>query len=317
MRRVRQELDVTDRRLCELLIEDPRASNRALGAAVGVTDETVAARLRRLREMNVLGTTVAVDWEAAGYHAGAVVRVKLSGCSADDIIDEIADDGLHFLAKTTGCCDLFVAMVARDITELRATVNRSLRDHPGIGDSTVDVVTETCRYGVGSLTLPMAPWSALDLPSPEPPLDDLDVSLVELLATDGHESNREIGRRLGISDSTVRARIKRLEDGGLLRVIAGVDPIATGELRATAMVFLTLDDDGAEIQKLIAAPQVISAQRCLGRADLVMLLGARHEHPLDTFIVDDLRSVKGVRGVEVAYVVEVVKHKTHLVRLLA
>jgi Lrp/AsnC family transcriptional regulator for asnA, asnC and gidA len=316
MRRIRQHLDAVDRQLCELLIEDPRGSNRALAAAVGVTDETVAARLRRLREMNVLGTTVAVDWESAGYGAGAIVRVKLEGLAADDVVDDLSDEGLHFVGKATGCCDLIVAMVARDVGELRTNLSRGLRSRPGLGATTVDVVTETCRYELRNMTLPMQSWSPQDLPSPSPALDDLDAALIELLATDGHESNRALARRLGVSDGTVRARIRRLEDGGLLRVVAGIDPIATGDLRATAMVFVTLDEHGEAVQKLIDSPSVLTAQRCVGRADLVMMLGAPQENSLDTFIVDDLRSVQGVRGVEVAHVVEVLKHRTHLARLV-
>jgi DNA-binding Lrp family transcriptional regulator len=101
-----------------------------------------------------------------------------------------------------------------------------------------------------------------------------------------------------------------------MRVIAGADPIATGDLRATAMVFLTIDHDDEAIEDAVMTPPVLAAYRCVGSADLVLMLGAQQTHRLDAFIVEDLRAVKGVRRVETAYVVEVLKHKTYLARIL-
>jgi DNA-binding Lrp family transcriptional regulator len=314
MRRRRQDLDAIDLQICERLIEDPRVSNRALAAAVGVTDETVAARIRRLRDDNVLTTTVAVDWDAAGYAAAAQVRIKTDGASAMDLAEALRGDEVHFLAATTGCCDLFLAALAPDLSVLRARLQAMLR-HPNIGSTAIDVVVDTVRFELRSLTLPIAPWSPGALPSPAVELDELDGELIELLSNDGHASNREVGRRLGVSDGTVRARIRRLEASGLLRVIAGVDPIATGEIRATAMVFATVDDDQAAAA-LFGAPGVISGYRCLGSSDVVVQLGAPEEYALDRYIVDGLRQIPGVRTIEVAHVIEVIQHLSHLVRLL-
>ena len=77
-RRPRQHLDAVDRELCRALMREPRTSARDLAAHVGVTNETVTARLRRLREANVLAITVVIDSETAGYAAGAVVRLKMA-----------------------------------------------------------------------------------------------------------------------------------------------------------------------------------------------------------------------------------------------
>lgn len=317
VRRVPQTLDETDRQLCQLLIADPRTSNRALADALGITDETVAARLRRLRETGVLGTTVAIDWEAAGYGAAADVRLRLDGCSADDVVGDLIDDRVLLAAKATGCCDIYVALLGTDLRDIRATVSERYQRHPGVRDITVNVVTEICRYDLHSLTLPAPVWSPRDLPAPQPELDDLDVRLLELLATDGHASNRETARRLGVSDGTVRARIRRLEEGGLLRIIAGVDPIATGDLRAYAMAFVTVAGNGDATDELLRSPFVQAAHRSLGTADLVVMLAANSQHHLDAYLVDELRGIKGVRTLEVAYVVEVLEHKTYLGRLLA
>ncbi len=314
MRRAPQTIDELDRQLCELLITDPRASMRGLAGAIGVTGETVTSRLRRLRDMNVLGTTVFVDWERAGYRSAAQVRVQLRAASAADVAPEIVGPGVHFLASTTGCCDLFVAVLATDMANLRKIVRRVL-EHRAIGAWRVDVVTETNRFELRNMTLPLEVWSPLDLPDPNPVLDPLDMKMITLLSTAAEESNRELARRLGVSDGTLRTRLRRLEDAGLVRVVAGVDPIATGDLGATSLVFITTRGEGS-IRELLADDRVMSAYQTVGVADLVLMVGARHEHDMQRFLAEDLRRHDFVDRVEVATVVEVFRHQNHLARLV-
>ncbi len=56
-------------------------------------------------------------------------------------------------------------------------------------------------------------------------LDDLDAAIVRTLLTEGRSSHRDIAQRLGTTPTTVGARIRRLEELGLLfGVAARVDP---------------------------------------------------------------------------------------------
>src|SRR6478609_2665984 len=60
--------------------------------------------------------------------------------------------------------------------------------------------------------------------------DELDRAIIRELERDGRQPFREIGRSLGVSEATVRARYRRLTDSGLLRVVAFADPTAHGNL---------------------------------------------------------------------------------------
>ena len=53
-----------------------------------------------------------------------------------------------------------------------------------------------------------------------PQLDDLDRKIVELLARDARVSNRQIAVRLGVTEGTIRGRIKRLEKDKCIRLTA-------------------------------------------------------------------------------------------------
>jgi DNA-binding Lrp family transcriptional regulator len=312
-RRPRQHLDDVDRQLCQVLMAEPRSSVRDLAAHAGVTNETVTSRLRRLRESNVLALTVVVDSETAGYKAGAVVRIKAPRPAAALLQERFAAGGAaQFIAVAIGACDLVVSILGVDLAGVRATLRSAVRGVDNARVVGVDVVTGVLAYDTNALTLPIRPWSPGALPAPDPPLDELDCALIEQLSVAGHESNREIARRLEVSDATVRSRIRRLEDGGLMRLVAGVDPVAAGERRLFAMVFVSLDDESA-IAALMPRATVVTGVTTIGAADLVLQIGGRSVHEVSGFVAE-LASVAGVRDVAVAYLTDVVLHHNHLAR---
>ncbi|HOB33285.1 MAG TPA: AsnC family transcriptional regulator, partial [Verrucomicrobiota bacterium] len=64
------------------------------------------------------------------------------------------------------------------------------------------------------------------------PLDELDRQLIEQLARDARVSNRKIAAALGVTEGTVRGRIKRLQQDGLIAftAITGLEMAAKSRL---------------------------------------------------------------------------------------
>ena len=50
----------------------------------------------------------------------------------------------------------------------------------------------------------------------QPSLDNLDKQLIDMLSRDARVSNRKIAVELGVTEGTVRGRIKRLQIDGLI-----------------------------------------------------------------------------------------------------
>ena len=48
------------------------------------------------------------------------------------------------------------------------------------------------------------------------PIDDLDRRIIDVLTVDARVSNRQIAARLGVTEGTIRGRIRRLEETGLI-----------------------------------------------------------------------------------------------------
>lgn len=55
---------------------------------------------------------------------------------------------------------------------------------------------------------------------PHPELDELDHRIIDLLSQDARVSNREIAEQLGVTEGTIRGRVKRLEQENCIRFTA-------------------------------------------------------------------------------------------------
>lgn len=70
-------------------------------------------------------------------------------------------------------------------------------------------------------------------------LDALDQRIIGILSIDGRRPYRDIGRELGVSEGTIRQRVSRLTDAGLIRITAvgnlfslGFDVVALLHIKA-------------------------------------------------------------------------------------
>ena len=55
-------------------------------------------------------------------------------------------------------------------------------------------------------------------------MDELDAKIIAMLQEDGRASNASIARNVGVSEGTVRRRLKRLVDDNFIQVIAMLNP---------------------------------------------------------------------------------------------
>ena len=131
-------------------------------------------------------------------------------------------------------------------------------------------------------------------------LDDLDNGLIAILARDARTSNKEIAARLGVSEGTVRNRVRRLTEGGVLRLSGLVDP---DKDQTTQLVLLgvnlaatsELQRKALEISKLDGVQSVAITT---GRYDLFVEVLVDVKHGLIDFLADGLSKIDGVVSTE-------------------
>src|ERR1700689_3299346 len=166
------QLDEVDRQLLHALVVAPRASFRVLAAALGVSDQTIARRYRRLAESADLRVTGLIHGPRAGW-VDWMVRLQVAPGSAQRIADSLAQRpdtrwGRLYSVRIEIVCPL----EARTPDERKALFLRGLpgsRHVTGITAQSILHVFSPVAY----VTLPrsLAPdqLSALTEAAPEPP----------------------------------------------------------------------------------------------------------------------------------------------------
>ena len=71
-------------------------------------------------------------------------------------------------------------------------------------------------------------------------LDDLDKKILGFLQQDGRMTFVTLAAHLGVSEGTIRKRVKRLEDGGVLKTMGVTDPLKMG-LDTVAFIWFRVD----------------------------------------------------------------------------
>ncbi|MFN0091999.1 MAG: Lrp/AsnC family transcriptional regulator [Acidimicrobiales bacterium] len=317
-RRSAAELDDVDRQLIELLTENGRASNRFLAAEVGLSEATVAARVAALHERRILAITAVLDWEAAGFQLAMWLAVEVDGRPVRDVARELA--ALPSVQSSTivlGSADVVALAVARDRVAAAELLTEQAPAIAGIRRVRADAILD-----VGKWRHTLAPVTVNterpEFPAPVLPLDELDLAMIHALTVNGRQANREIGRQLDVSEGTIRARLRRLEEAGMLRISAQVDPLRSGLLRAFA--FVALEVEGGSVRSLLAKlaemSEVTSASMTSGARNVMVTVAAVDRAQLVELIVEQIRSLPGVRAAETWYAISATSRATNWARLV-
>ncbi len=127
-------------------------------------------------------------------------------------------------------------------------------------------------------------------------IDELDGSLIELLAAEPRVGVLEASRRLGVARGTVQARLDRMHARG---VITGygpdIDTAAIG-FGVTAFVTLELRQAGGHdpvAQRLAAIAEVLEAHTITGSGDMLCRVVARSNADLQR-VIDAIVDLAGV-----------------------
>ena len=139
-------------------------------------------------------------------------------------------------------------------------------------------------------------------------IDSVDRQILDVLAADARLSYRDIAKRLGVSHASVSARIKKLEDGGVIRGYAAVvDPDAEGLyplcLRISAKSGYELKEIGKKVSEF---PEVHVVMRVSGECELLALtLTGDRQAALD--LLAKINRIEGIEKAESHVVLESLK----------
>ena len=129
-------------------------------------------------------------------------------------------------------------------------------------------------------------------------LDDVGKAIVEQLQQDGRRSYATIARAVGLSEAAVRQRVARLQETGVIQIVAVTDPLQLG-FRRQAMVGVRADGDIVAVADALAEmPEIDYLVITAGSFDVLVEAVCEDDDHLLELVGRRIRAVPGVRSTE-------------------
>lgn len=147
-------------------------------------------------------------------------------------------------------------------------------------------------------------------------LDDLDRQLIDILGRDARVSNRKIAGDLGVTEGTVRGRIKRLQQERLIAFTAITD---FGIENASKLAFIGVQADVQNVREIASqiadVPGINAVMITLGRFNILAFCLFETLDTLFEVASEQILAVPGVHHVETSIAVKTVKYNARVVRI--
>ncbi len=141
-------------------------------------------------------------------------------------------------------------------------------------------------------------------------MDELDRKIINLLEHNGRASNARIARDVGVSEGTVRRRLKRLISDQIINVIALPDPRKLG-YESEALIGIQVDPD--KIDEVATQMSMLEHSRWVtittGTYDVFAWVTLPNAELLGRFLRNEVGAIDGVRRTETFVNLQVMKRE--------
>jgi Lrp/AsnC family transcriptional regulator for asnA, asnC and gidA len=252
----------------------------------------------------------------AGYRAWAKIGIKVVPGSLFDVVHKLVGyRPIYFVAHSLGTFDIMIAVHFDTMEKLTYFVNSELIKLKGV------LSTETMIL--------MCPRKYYNFSWPEPVLekknmehyydvttsysvckiDDTDRTIINALMEDALLPARILKTRLGIGESTIRTRIKKMLKEEVIKIEAVPNPESLEyEVWATMGLIISHQFAHKVIDTILQNPAVYLASVSLGRFNIVISTRFHNIGLLNEFISMELAKTDGVVTVETFLHTKVLKY---------
>jgi DNA-binding Lrp family transcriptional regulator len=317
-------LDLLDRQIIHALIIDGRAPFSRIAMLLGVSEQTVARRYRRIRSAGIVRVVGLPDSRRLGQ-SDWFVRLQCVPDAAAGVAEALARrSDTSWVSLTSGGTEITCVVRPTDGNNRQDLLLRQLPTSRRIVSISAQSLLHMFRGGdahwpgaTQALTAEQAASMAAPLPAAGPAAKGLgpdDRVLLAELARDGRLSYADLAQATHWHESTVRRRVEELRAAGLLYLDVDVDEAAYG-IATHANLYLSVAPARLEAvgSALAEHPEVPYVAATTGRSNLGATVLCRDDHALYRYLTERIASIDGVTGLEVVPVIRVVKRAATVV----
>ena len=137
-------------------------------------------------------------------------------------------------------------------------------------------------------------------------IDDTDLNIIRQL-WNGRTPFSEIAEKIGLTTNTVRNRVNRLIENGILQIIGLVDPDAIPN-HASAFIGFKIEPQKLKLalQQIGKLKGVVAATCVSGRFDIIAVVLFNEDYNHRHFIFNEMAKVSGIISTETFFTTEAV-----------
>ncbi|WP_223166651.1 Lrp/AsnC family transcriptional regulator [Nonomuraea sp. SYSU D8015] len=313
-------LDEVDRGLLHALQVDGRASFSRIGEVLGVSDQRVARRYRRLRSSGMVRVVGLPDGRRLGYENWSI-RLRCTPDAAVSIAEALGRRSdtfwVHLLSGGTEIScgtyqrtaddreSLLLHKVARTNRVLSVIAHRTLHMFVGgrIGWTGLAALSpdQVAHLAAGRVYAKRGDGEPVVL-------GPGDEALLEVLRRDGRAAHADLAAATGWSESTVRRRMEHLSAAGALFFDLDVLPTLLG-YRVEAQLWMSVPP--AELhatgRALAGHPEIAFAGATTGPNNLMASVVCRDDAAFYRYMTESLGALPAIRHIETAPIIRTIK----------
>ncbi|WP_309492377.1 Lrp/AsnC family transcriptional regulator [Candidatus Hecatella orcuttiae] len=137
-------------------------------------------------------------------------------------------------------------------------------------------------------------------------IDDLDKKIIRMLQEDSRKPFVEIAKELGVSDPTVHARVKKLQETGVIEKFTTVLAPTRVEKAVAAFIEINVKPNTIEevVKSLESMDEVLEIHETHGEYDIIAKVRVKTNEDLRNIVVGKIRSSPNITDTKVITVLK-------------
>lgn len=303
-------IDNINRRIIAALKSDGRCSYAALAKDLGINVATVAKRIDKMLQGNVLTVRAVLNPFKLGYNAHSLIALDVDLTKVDRVCSQLVN--VHNISLVVTTFGRFDVILLADFTTWEMLQDYITRELPG-----VEGIIKIDAFPIIENKKLYNPLFKYDSKRNEPvSIDEIDKSIIEGLERNGRSNYAELAERLGISQATVSRRVARLKEEDIIKITAIRNPSKIGYL-ANAYIVLRADLNkvNAICSELAVFPEVHMIMTLMSGFEILAGIHLQNPETLNKFIVGEIARIDGVSNIETLVCAEIKKRSYPLFEL--
>jgi len=142
-------------------------------------------------------------------------------------------------------------------------------------------------------------------------VDELDLTILSHLHSDGRKSFSDIARELDVAVNTIRNRVNKMANDGIITFITRISPEKMG-FQAYANILIAAESDKVDsiTEELLTYPEVSFLSLIMGQFDILLDVMCYDNYHLRNLIMERIRKISGVKRTETLMMIKVLRWDT-------